>query len=95
RYGTAVVFAPDSITFGDQTCTGITYEGEFITAGDYLETFYQVSAETIYLPATTPIAVIRTTCDIPGFGEFILHDQGFEQVIINQDGVFFFLYPRQ
>ncbi len=94
RYGTPVSFTADSITFGDQTCTDVTYSGEYLLAGDYFDTFYQFSSQIIYLERQTPIAIIRTNCNILGFGEFIMLDQGYEQIIINQDGVFFSLFPR-
>lgn len=93
--GTAVVFGPDSISFGDETCTDVSYNGEYLTAGEYFETFYQTSTDYVYLQPEAPIAITRTTCDLPGFSEFILHDEGFPQIIINRDGVFFILYPRQ
>ena len=94
RYGTPITITADSITFGDQTCTDLTYSGEYLLAGNYFDTFYQFSSQTIYIEPQTPIAIIRTNCDIPGFGEFISLDQGYEQLFINQDGVFYPLYPR-
>lgn len=87
-------FTPTTITFGDQSCDNITTTTRYVNPADYLLQTYQASPETIYLGQEN-MDIITTTCTIPGFSDIIrlttIHST---TLIINQDGVFYFMYQN-
>jgi hypothetical protein len=88
------IFAPTSITFGDQSCDNLSYTARYVNPADYLLQTYQAPPETIYLGQEN-MDIITTNCTIPGFSDIIrlstIHNT---TLIINQDGVFYFMYQN-
>ncbi len=88
------LFTPTSITFSDQSCDNVTYTARYVNPADYLQQTYQAPPETIYLGQEN-MDIITTNCTIPGFSDIIrlttIHNT---TLIINQDGVFYFMYQN-
>ena len=78
------------IVFDGRTCDGVTFERETVDAAEYLTKTWQVTPQTLNI-ADLQVEVIRTTCDIPGFREYVRRSDGF--LIVPVNGVFFFFEP--
>ena len=79
-----------SIIFNDRTCTGIKFDRELVNSGEYFSRKALVTQQELGI-TEEKVQVIRTTCDIPGFQEYIrLHDS---RLIVPMNGVFFFFEP--
>lgn len=88
------IFTPTTITFGDQSCDSVTYTARFVSPADYLQQTYQAPPETIYLGQEN-MDIITTNCPIPGFSDIIRLTTIYNTtLIINQDGVFYFMYQN-
>jgi hypothetical protein len=95
QYDPSLIITADSLSYGEQICTDVVFSGEYMTLGDYLAaTDNNATADRLNLSPDTPVAVLRTTCDIPRLGEFLFIDQGYPQLLLYQEGLFVFAYPR-
>ena len=78
------------ITFNGKTCNGIKFEREQTSAEGYLTGRWYTTPQELNL-SDMEITVIRTTCALPGFGEYMqLKDR---RLIVPINGVFFFFDP--
>ena len=78
----------DSIAFNGQTCEGLTFNSSLLNPVEYFDISFRILPGTIGI-SQAELEVITTTCDIPGFSEFMRLDNG--QLVLNIEGVFFFL----
>ncbi|MEM7112399.1 MAG: NBR1-Ig-like domain-containing protein [Chloroflexota bacterium] len=94
QVGNILTLAPDSISFADQSCSGVAYSSRYVDPANYLTQTYQATAETLYI-SDENVDVIQTGCSLPGLGEIMrlatIHN---ETLVFNQDGVFYFLYEQ-
>ncbi len=80
----------NSITFAGKKCSNVTFRKETVAAKKYFETTFHISPEALGITDNT-VELIKTNCDLPGFGEFMrLSDR---QLMVHIKGVFFFLRP--
>lgn len=78
------------ITFDGRTCRNVIFDKKTVNAGEYFERVYQSASRTAGIDDET-IEVVKTDCDLPGFGEYIrLKDR---RLVIQIKGVFFFFEP--
>lgn len=78
------------ITFDGKTCRNIIFKKETVKVKEYLHRAYQIMPQTIGIDQETS-EVIKTNCDLPGFGEYMrLKDR---RLVIYIKGVFFFFEP--
>ncbi len=89
----SLVFSPldiddSSITFAGRRCLNVVFEREEIQLEEYLAATYGLTPAALELTAG-PAQVFRSTCDIPGFAEYLrLPDR---RLMIQIEGVFFLL----
>jgi len=80
----------NSITFSGKKCSNVTFKKETVAAKEYFEALFHISPEALSIIDKT-VEVIKTDCNLPGFGEFVrLSDR---QLVLHIKGVFFFLKP--
>lgn len=78
------------ITFDGKTCRNVTFKKEAVKTKEYLANFLLTTPKALGI-TDEEIEVIRTSCDLPGFGEYLrLKDS---RLIIQISGVFFYLEP--
>ena len=78
------------IIFDGQVCSGVSFQVEKVNAADFLLGAWQVTTEDLGVP-DEQVQVVRTTCDLPGFKEYLrLSDR---RLVVPMEGVFFFFEP--
>lgn len=78
------------ITFDGKTCRNVTFKKEQVKAKKYLAHAYKTTPKALGIEDET-IEVIKTNCNLPGFGEYLhLRDR---RLVIQINGVFFYLKP--
>lgn len=94
--GQTVTFTADTITFNGQTCTDIAYSGRF-AYGSELTDFNDLVPEDITSGIRGYLELIRTTCDLPYFDQFIRQGLPFDnELLIRYDeGVYMILRPQE
>lgn len=91
----AMLFKPldisaTAITFAGQTCRDVVSTSESIDAENYLRKRFQVTPQALGLEEKM-LTVVRTTCRIPGFGEYVrLRDR---RLLVPMQGVLFVFSP--
>jgi hypothetical protein len=79
-----------SITFNGKTCRDVSFKKETVKTKEYLENAFHATPQALGIEGET-IEVIKTNCDLPGFGEYLrLKDR---RLVIRINGVFFYLKP--
>ncbi len=79
-----------SITFDGRSCQGITFSGESVRLESYLQQKHGISPDRLGLTDEYARS-INTSCDLPGFSQFLrLSDR---RLLVNIEGVFFFFNP--
>ena len=92
----AMLFKPldisaTTITFAGQACRDVEFASETVNAEKYLRERFQVTPQSLGLEEQT-MQVVRTTCPLPGFGEYVhLPDK---RLLVFMHGVLFVLNPR-
>jgi len=79
-----------SITFDGQTCRNISFDKKVINTAEYLCKEYDTDPQALGIEGET-VELIKTNCNLPGFGEYIRLQN--RQLIIHINGVFFYLSP--
>lgn len=90
----ALLFKPLDITesaiiFNNRTCNGIKFERTMVTTAEFLAK-KSLTAQDLGI-REEKVQIIKTTCDIPGFQEYIRLGDG--RLIAPINGVFFFFEP--
>ena len=91
----ALIFKPLDITsteifFNGQVCRDVSFQSDMVNTVDYLTKFQQTTPKTLGI-TDEQIEVVKTSCALPGFNEYIhLSDN---RLIIWINGVFFFFDP--
>ena len=93
----ALLFKPldiseSEIVFNDLTCKNISFQEEIVEAEDYLANIWDITRQELGI-SDEQIKVIKTQCDIPGFGEYMRLSDGHLVVVIH--GVFFSFEPKR
>lgn len=89
----SLIFSPldmddSSITFAGRRCSDVVFEHQEVQLEDYLAETYQLTPEALELTAGSA-QLFRTTCDLPGFAEYLRLPN--RRLLIQIEGVFFFL----
>ncbi len=91
----SLIFTPldmteESISFAGRVCKPITFSRSLVRLSDYLSASYGIGLQDLNLENQSA-QVIQTTCDLPGFSEFLrLEDM---RLLVSIYGVFYFLEP--
>lgn len=80
-----------SITFDGKTCTNIFFQKEDVDSKDYLLSRFNISPQDIGITDPT-LQVVRTSCDIPGFSEYIRLPA--RRLVVFGNGIILFFSPR-
>ena len=80
------------IVFNDLTCKNISFQEEIVAAENYLANTWNINRQDLGI-SDEQIKVIKTQCDIPGFGEYMRLSDGYLIVVIH--GVFFSFEPNR
>lgn len=91
--GQTVTFDADAITFNGETCTDITYSGRFVYGGE-LPDFDALVPEEIANGSRGYLELVRTTCDLPYFDQFIRQGIPFRNELLIRYGEGYYLYLR-
>lgn len=89
--GRTIVFGPDFITFDDETCTGISYNGRFVY-GNELPDYDTLVPEDLTTNTAGYLELIQTTCHLPNFDQFIWHNVPFGSEILIRYGDEYYAY---
>jgi hypothetical protein len=80
----------NSITFDGKKCSNVSFKKEIVNTKDYLDNFFHTTPQALGVQGET-VQVIKTTCNLPGFGEYLrLKDM---RLVIQIKGIFFYLTP--
>lgn len=94
QIGKIITFGDGAIQFGEQNCPNPNYQSRYIDPAIYLEQAYKISPEILYI-SNENIDVINTGCDVAGLSEIMrLSTVHSETLVINRDGIFYFLYEQ-
>lgn len=91
----SLIFSPldmteDSISFAGRVCKSITFSRKTARLSDYLSAAHGIAPQDLNLENQS-VQVIQTTCDLPGFSEFLkLEDR---RLLVSINGIFYFLEP--
>jgi hypothetical protein len=80
----------NSITFAGKNCKEVVFKRERQQLESYLMSRYAVTPQRIDL-VNEEVELVKTNCTLPGFSEYLRLPDG--RLVINIDGVFFFLEP--
>jgi hypothetical protein len=80
----------NEITFDGRTCKEVNFERETVDAAEFLLEAWHTTPQALNI-SDQQLQVIRTTCDIPGFQEYVRLSNGF--LIVPLNGGFFFFEP--
>ena len=92
----AMLFKPldisaTTITFAGQACRDVEFASETVNAEKYLRERFGVTPQSLGLEDDT-MQVVRTTCSLPGFDEYVrLRDR---RLLVPIQGVLFVFTPR-
>lgn len=92
----ALLFKPldmteTAIIFDGKLCRNITFKKETQRTKDYLASAFHTTPQALAI-TEDEVEVVKTNCDLPGFGEYFrLRDS---RLVINLNGVFFFFKPK-
>ncbi len=78
------------ITFDGHTCHYVIFEKRTVNAKEHLAHMYRTTPQALDIKEEL-IEVIKTTCHLPGFAEYILLKD--RRLIIHLNGVFFYFRP--
>jgi hypothetical protein len=79
-----------TITFNGRTCRDVLFKRESVGAKEYLNRAYHITPQAFGIEQDS-VEVVKTNCDIPGFGEYVrLKDR---RLVISINGVFFYFEP--
>ena len=79
-----------SITFDGDTCSNISFQKKDVDSKDYLLSRFNILPEDVGI--NEPILqVVRTSCDLPGFAEYLRLPN--RQLIVFRNGVLLFFSP--
>ena len=91
----AMLFKPldiseTSITFDGQTCRDVVFTSESVDAAQYFRERFRGTPQSLGLNEET-IRVVKTTCQLPGFDEYVrLSDR---RLLVPIQGILFFFTP--
>jgi hypothetical protein len=81
----------NSITFDGKTCRDVFFKEEKVKTKEYLDNYFHTTPQALDIMDETA-DVIKTNCNLPGFGEYLrLKDR---RLVIQINGVFFFMEPE-
>lgn len=80
-----------SITFDGNTCSNISFQKDEVDSVDYLLSHFNISPQEIGIKEPM-LQVVRTSCNIPGFSEYIRLPG--RQLVIFRNGLILFFSPR-
>ena len=92
----AMLFKPlditaTTITFDGKACRDVTFKKETLKTEEYLSLTFQTTSQELGI-AQEAVDVIKTNCDLPGFGQYLrLKDR---RLVIYLNGVFFYFEPN-
>jgi hypothetical protein len=91
----SLIFSPmdmtdESISFAGQVCKPITFSRKTLALRDYLWARHGIAPQHLNLEDQSA-QVIKTTCELPGFGEFLRLEDS--RLIVSINGIFYFLDP--
>lgn len=91
----AMLFKPldigeTSITFDGQTCRDVVFTRESVDAAQYFRERFQVTPQSLGLNEET-IRVVKTTCRLPGFDEYVHLSE--RRLLVPMHGILFFFTP--
>ena len=79
-----------TITFDGKKCSNVTFKRDTVKTKEYLDKFFHITPQKLNIADET-VEVIKTDCNLTGFAEYLhLRDR---RVVININGVFFYLEP--
>jgi hypothetical protein len=81
----------DKIVFDGKTCQNVTFKKETVITDSFLADNWKTTQKDLGIAFPT-IEVFKTSCDLPGFAEYIrLSDS---RLIVSIDGVFYIFEPN-
>ena len=79
-----------TITFDGKKCGNIIFTKDRVKTREYLDNLFHITPQMLGIADET-IEVIKTSCTLPGFAEYLrLRDR---RLVIHMNGVFFYLEP--
>lgn len=92
----AMLFKPlditaNTITFDGKTCRNVSFNKETLNTKEYLASTFHTTPQTLGI-AEEVVEVVKTSCDLPGFGQYLrLKDR---RLVIYLNGVCFYFEPN-